>query len=147
MSGERVTRLLGHPLHAALTDFPIALLVVASVFDAVSWYVGDPAFALVAYWCELLGLVAAAVAAAVGVADLVRLESPSAAMTTALLHAGVAAIAITFYTIAFVLRTPGATPIAVIALELVGFAFVGVTGWFGGHLVFHHGVGVSAKKQ
>ncbi|HEV8246887.1 MAG TPA: DUF2231 domain-containing protein [Polyangiaceae bacterium] len=147
MTERRVTRVLGHPLHAMLTDFPLALLVATPLFDLASLWV-SPELALVAYWCEFAGLVSAAVAALAGVADLVRLETPSDAMTTALRHAGLALIAVTAYVVAFVLRTRGAlAPMAVIGLELLGLACIGAAGWFGGHLVFHHGVGVKASNR
>jgi uncharacterized membrane protein len=143
MSQRRVTRVFGHPLHATLTDFPIALLAVTPLFDAGSLWLVDPTLALVAYWCELAGLVATAAAAVVGLTDLLRLESPSPTMTTALRHALFAVLTLTFYVVAFVLRTRGAPPsIAVVALEFLGLVGVGITGWFGGHLVFHHRVGV-----
>ena len=43
-------------------------------------------------------------------------------------------------------RTAAAGP-GVLALEAAGAALIGATGWFGGHLVFGHGVGVDGRKR
>ena len=51
--------------------------------------------------------------------------------------------------IAFTLRGARTAAVApgVLALEVAGAALIGVTGWFGGHLVFGHGVGVDAARD
>ena len=142
---ERVARLFGHPVHAVLTDFPLALLVVATVADLYSAVSGDAALATVGYYCVLLGLLSAGLAAVFGFWDLLRIEPSGHVLHSALRHAAFALGAVSLYVLAFALRSgsePERVSTPVLALELAGAALLGAAGWFGGHLVFGHGVGV-----
>lgn len=138
-------RLFGHPVHPMVVAFPLALLPVATAADVLAWAGAWPAVSSIAYGCELAGLAGAVAAAGTGVPDLLKLAPGSAAQSTGLLHALCALTVASLYGVAFALRGgPAAQGVAGITLilELLGAAVLTVTGWFGGHLVFHHGVGV-----
>ncbi len=139
-------RFLGHPVHAALVAFPIALLAVAPLWDLGAQFHLLADAQVAGYFCLLAGLVGGGLAAVTGFADFLKLPDPrSAAAKAALTHAGVALTTVSIDGVAFALRggravQPGTLPLV---LELVGAAALGATGWLGGHLVFHHGIGVT----
>lgn len=138
-------RLFGHPVHAALVAFPLALLVVAPAADLAARFQVLAGGQLAGYVCLLAGLAIAALAAVTGFVDFIKVVDPrSAAANTALTHAGFALTAVSLDGVAFALRggraaQPGTVALA---LELAGALLLAVTGWLGGHLVFHHAVAV-----
>lgn len=140
-------KLFGHPVHAALVAFPLGLLLLVPVWDLSASVLGARDAAAVAYWSELAGLALGGLAALLGLVDLVRLANPSA-LTTALRHAGCALAALSLFGVAFALRGRG-EPLRplVVVLDALGAATLGLTGWLGGHLVFHHGVGVESTAR
>jgi uncharacterized membrane protein len=142
-------RLFGHPVHPVLVSFPVALLGLTSVLDVLGWagvMAGMTADARSAAWfCQLAGLVVGGLAVVSGFADFMKIPTAArAAVTTALVHGGLALGLLSLHGLAFALRggraaAPGP---AVLALEIAGALCLAATGWFGGHLVFHHGIGV-----
>ncbi len=141
-------RFLGHPVHAALVAFPLALLAVAPIWDLGARFQLLTDGQVAGYFCLLAGLIGAGLAAVTGFADFLRLADPrSAAAKAALTHAGVALTAVSLDGVAFALRGGrGAQPgPLVLALEVAGALGLAATGWLGGHLVFHHGVGVAGR--
>jgi uncharacterized membrane protein len=136
-------KLFGHPLHPALVAFPLGLLLLVPVWDLASPLLGAHDAAAVAYWSELAGLALGSAAAVAGLIDLSRL-SDQAAMGTGLRHAGAALLSLCLFGVAFALRRDG-DPLrpVVVVLDSFGALALSVTGWLGGHLVFHHAVGLS----
>src|SRR6187551_245045 len=143
-------RALGHPVHPILVAFPIALLALTPVLDGLAWagMLADGAGA--AYLCEAAGLIGGGLAIVTGFADFVKIpQADKAAARTAIIHASLALGMLSLFGVAFALRgarTAAAGP-GVLALEVAGAALIGATGWFGGHLVFGHGVGVEGRKR
>ena len=143
-------RLFGHPIHPMLVAFPIALLGVTPVLDALSWtgVLADAAGA--AYICELVGLIGGGLAVVTGFADLLKIpQSEDASAKTALIHATLALGMLSLFGVAFAVRGGRAASgtIGPLALEIAGAVLLGATGWFGGHLVFHHAVGVERRSN
>jgi uncharacterized membrane protein len=143
-------RLFGHPVHPMLVAFPIALLGITPVWDVIAWrgLMADAAAA--GYLCELAGLALGGLAVVPGVVDLIKIpQAEMSASKAALIHAGLALTMMSLFGIAFALRgvRAAAPDLTVIALEAAGAACLAVTGWFGGHLVFHHRLGVEAGAQ
>ena len=138
-------RLLGHPMHPMLVAFPIGLLALVPLWDALALLGVTDDAAPVAYWSALAGLVGGGLAVITGLVDFVRLP-PGAAVNTALVHASAALTALSLFGVAFAFRSNTAAPSTlVIVLDALGAAVLGVTGWFGGHLVFRHGAGVEPE--
>lgn len=156
-------RLFGHPVHPIVVAFPIALLGLTPVWDlAGSLGVINDA-KLVAYYSELAGLVGGGLALVTGFVDLLKVLNAGPAgpagdtaragqsakvVNTALTHAGLGFAVVSLFAIAFALRGgSSAEPrTVVLILEWLGALCLGVTGWFGGHLVFGHGVGVDTPR-
>jgi uncharacterized membrane protein len=143
-------RLLGHPVHPILVAFPIALLALTPVLDGLSSLGVMTDAAGAAYLCELAGLIGGGLAIVTGFADFAKIpEAEKAAAKVAIIHASLALGMLSLFGVAFALRgarTAAAGP-GVLAVEVGGAALIGVTGWFGGHLVFGHGVGVGARRS
>jgi uncharacterized membrane protein len=138
-------RLFGHPVHPILVSFPVALLALTPVWDAMA-FAGVLADAkTVGYFCEVAGLIISGLAIVAGVADFMKIPaSEKAAVQTGLIHAGLALGVVSLFGVALALRggRSAAPGLPVLAIEAAGALCLGATGWFGGHLVFRHGVGV-----
>lgn len=135
-------KLLGHPVHPMLVAFPIGLLALLPLWDVLAVIGAVPDAARVAYWTALAGLVGGGLAVVTGLVDFARLPA-GAVVNTALIHASAAISALSLFGVAFALRSDAAPPgTLVIALDVLGAAALGVTGWFGGHLVFRYGAAV-----
>jgi uncharacterized membrane protein len=146
----------GRPAHPPLTDFPLAAYVFAAAFDLASvigggqhawsrelWHAGT--FVLVA------GLAICLITMATGFWDLVRFPQRSAAaVPTIVTHVCLmaAAFMIGAGDLAWRLSDYGSaasTPAGLVALSLTA-AVVACTGaFFGGKLVFGHGIGVPVE--
>ena len=101
-----------------------------------------------AYLCELAGLIGGGLAVVTGFADLLKIgDSEEAATKAALIHASLALTMLSLFGIAFAVRGGRAAAVTMgpLALEVAGAAVLAATGWFGGHLVFRHAVGVETK--
>lgn len=140
-------RLFGHPLHAILVAFPLALLSLTPLWDVLAWAgVGG------AHWVAYLGMIAGlsigVLAVVTGFIDFVRAQKSAAVETAALWHAGFALTALYTFAVALVLRSADHTAtLWAVVVEAVGAVTLGITGWFGGHLVFHHGVAVTGATS
>jgi uncharacterized membrane protein len=147
-------RVFGHPLHAVLSDFPLALLGTSLLWDSVAYARGEPAWWAISFWNVVLGLVIAAAAACAGAVDYAAIPQGDPALATANRHMLLMLCAVTPYILSLVLRGGAAAPhgaslVGVFVLEGVGLLLLSAGGWYGGHLVFHHGVGRDevAEKQ
>ena len=141
-------RILGHPVHPILVAFPIALFSLGTVCDLVALIADLPALAQAGRLCLIVGLASAVLALVTGVVDFLPLASSSPAMATAVRHGVLAFSATSSFGMALVLRGPGPIPATLaLAIEVVSLVLIGAAGWFGGHLVFHHGVGVRDGRR
>lgn len=142
---ESRLRVLGHPLHPMLVMFPVALLATAVLFDVVD-IVGGPDFlGEVAYWNLTVGLVGALLAAAAGTVDLLAIPAGTRAKRVALTHAAANVALILLFAAVWAVRLNAdsrAAGGALIAIEIVALAILGVSAWLGGELVGRLGVGV-----
>ena len=143
-------RLLGHPVHPILVAFPIALLALTPMLDGLSLLGVMTDAAGAAYLCEAAGLIGGGLAIVTGFVDFVRIpQEEKAAATVAIIHASLALCMLSLFGVAFALRGPrtAAAGPGVLALEVGGAALIGATGWFGGHLVFGHGIGIDRRRS
>src|SRR5262245_40881490 len=144
-------RLLGHPLHAIISDFPIALLGSSIIWDVVGLVRGETIWWAIAFWDICLGLASAVVAAIAGMVDYVSIEEKSA-MRTATRHMLLMLLVVGLYSASLFVRRGPAAPAgwaltSALGLEGTGAILMGVGGWYGGHLVFHHGVGRASVEE
>src|SRR3954451_10955489 len=128
-------RWLGHPLHAAVTDLPIGLLLGSVVLDVI----GQPTAADVTLVATILFMVASALA---GLADYS--ETDGLARTRATLHGTLMTVALVVLVVSAITRA-GAPPDRTlpIALSLIGFLIVTAGAFVGGDVVYVAGNMVS----
>lgn len=142
-------RVFGHPLHAALSHVPMGLLGTALLWDALGALRVGGVWWAVSYWSVAAGLAAAAVAAAAGAVDYAAIGEGDPALRTGNRHLLFVLCALMPYTVSMFARggpegPQGRAVLAVILLDGAGALLLSVGGWYGGHLVFHHGVGVDS---
>jgi uncharacterized membrane protein len=143
--------LAGHPLHPMLVVAPAALLPFGFILDLLYQATDNEDYANAAYYSLVGGLVGGAAAAAAGAVDYLAIERDTEVKRTANLHAMLNSGAIAATAANVMLRrdkrnhTGGS-----LALSAVAALGVIVSGWFGGRLVYEHGMrvkGVSPVQQ
>ncbi|WP_446218001.1 DUF2231 domain-containing protein [Micromonospora sp. IBHARD004] len=147
---ESRLKVLGHPVHPMLVMFPVALLVTAVIFDVVDTVGGPDFLGEVAYWNITVGLVGGLLAAAAGTVDLLALPTGTRAKRVGLAHAAANVAVILLFAAVWVVRLNAdsrAAGGALIAIEVVAVAILGVSAWLGGELVDRLGVGVDAQAD
>jgi nitrite reductase/ring-hydroxylating ferredoxin subunit/uncharacterized membrane protein len=130
-------RWLGHPLHGAVTDIPIGLLLGSVVLDLV----GQPTAADLTLLGAILFMLAAAVS---GLADYS--DTDGTPRTRATLHATLMTVALVVLVISAILRATAGTGgdrTVPIVLSIVGFLIVTAGAFVGGDVVYVFGNMVS----
>lgn len=124
-------RWLGHPLHSAVTDIPIGLLLGSVVLDLV----GQRTAADLTLLGTILFMLLAAVS---GLADYT--DTDSTARTRATLHATLMTVALVVLVISAILRAGAGTERTLpIVLSIVGFLIVTAGAFVGGDVVYVFG--------
>ena len=136
---------LGHPLHPAITDVPIAAWLIAGLFD-VLWLVSPSQnlwAARGAEWLVIVGIAGAVGAAITGMADWS--DTYGAERTVGLYHGALNTLALVLFIISAALRIPADNAISVPAaiLGFAGIAVMLVAAYLGGDMVFGKGTGVN----
>jgi uncharacterized membrane protein len=148
-ASKRGLRFLGHRVHPALSDFPLVLLVLAPFADTLGWVCGENTGWFVGFGCSIGGIVSALPAAVAGFVDYRTIEPDSKPSRTAFLHMSVMLSAVCCSVLGLTFRggtiPDGSARVVVVAFEWAASILVAAGGWLGGHLVFHHGIGVDSK--
>jgi uncharacterized membrane protein len=144
---ESKIAIAGHPIHAMLVAFPIAMSVCTLGADLFYWWTGDAFWARAGLW-------------AIGMAFLMGLLAGLSGTVELLLVPGIRARAAswTHFIIAVMLLALLGTnwghrlggyeqavlPLGIL-LSILCVAFTGFTGWHGGKLVFDYQLGTSSS--
>jgi nitrite reductase/ring-hydroxylating ferredoxin subunit len=128
-------RWLGHPLHAAVTDIPIGLLLGSVVLDIVN----QPGAADIVLLGTIVFMVLAAVS---GLADYS--DTQGTALTRATLHATLMVVTLVILIVSAVIRAGGPTDRGLpIALSIIGFLLITAGAFVGGDVAYVFGNMVS----
>lgn len=143
-------RLFGHPIHPMLVHFPIALWTVAAGTYVASLAGVTGPFDMVAKFANGGGLIMAMPAMLAGALELRTIASQSVAMRVATWHMMAMATAWFCFLAALVLSISteldhSTARIAAAACAVAGFLLMGLGGWYGGRLVYEHGVAVKDR--
>lgn len=143
-----VMAVMHHPIHPMLVVFPIAFLMAVPATDLAWLFTGDAFWARLSLWLAGGGLAMGAVAAVFGTGDLLLLPEVRR-KPAAWSHFIAAVMVLALAGMGVWLRLPD--PLAAVwpwglAQGLVTAGVVGVAGWLGGTLSFHHGVGVYGHR-
>jgi uncharacterized membrane protein len=149
---RRGLRLFGHPVHAMISDLPVALLGSSLLWDALGLLRGGPIWWAVSFWDIALGLATMVLAMIAGVADFAALARGHPALDTATRHMLVMLSAGSCFVVSLAFRGGPAPPsgrdaIVIVGLEGVGLLLLLAGGWYGGELVFRYGIGQSTAED
>ncbi|HVL47188.1 MAG TPA: DUF2231 domain-containing protein [Candidatus Thermoplasmatota archaeon] len=144
--------ILGHPLHPMLVVFPLALLPVGVLFDALGFWTGDTFWHAAAFWMFTLGVVGAILASIPGLVDYAFIVRNTSAERTGTLHMIFGFLTIAVFAIAAGLHwPPGNVPfgggLLAAIVEGVGILLLVAQGWWGGELVYRHRRGVTERGE
>lgn len=142
---ESKIKVLGHPVHQMLVVFPVGLLMMAGIFDAIYFITGYAALGVVSYWNIAAGIIGGVIAAIFGLIDWIGIPQRTRAKRIGAWHAAGNVVVLALFAASWLIRTGQAsylpTPAAFI-VEIVAVAIGAVTAWLGGEFVDRLGVGV-----
>lgn len=144
----RVT-VAGHPLHPQIVAFPIGLITFSFAMDCMYAATDNENYAKASQYSLIGGAASAVAAATVGVLDYLaipnRTEEKKLGTAHGLLNAAVLALG----TVNLLKREDGEPTSKTLSLVLGAISVAGLTvsQWYGGHLVYEHGVRVKGKKE
>ncbi|HKN88469.1 MAG TPA: DUF2231 domain-containing protein [Nitrospiraceae bacterium] len=140
------TTFTGHPLHPQMIVAPAGLLPFSLVLDLLYVQTGNRSYADAAYYAMIGGLVGGVAAGAAGAADYFAIPPDDEAKSIGRFH-GLLNVSLLGLTSLNLLlrrgkrRSPRGMPLL---LSLIGNAGLFVSAWYGGHLVYEHGMRVKA---
>jgi uncharacterized membrane protein len=148
----RGARFAGHPIHPALVHFPLALWSTTWAWDVLGAWTGAQVWWQTGFWCLVAGTVMALPAAITGVMELTALEKGHPAEEIAMRHMLLMSSAFAAYLAALLVRGGPSVPeglrvYAALALSTGGLGLLALGGWYGGRMVYEHGVGRSAPPE
>jgi uncharacterized membrane protein len=142
----------GHPLHPPLTDATIGMFVLASGLSVIGYAGAIEEPAGKATWLALIGgLIVAVPTATTGFVDWLTISWGSPRWRTATVHLTAMVSAVTLFALAAWRQHPGYEHGTVttggLVLTLAGFVVLTAGGWFGGSVVFVHGMRVLTAAE
>lgn len=142
---QSTAKIAGHPIHPMLIPFPIAFFVGTFACDLAFWWTGNPAWVPPTVWLLGAGLFMAALAAVVGLIDVLG-DQQIRALNDAWLHAGGNVVVVLIELFNFYIRyQQGAAAVIPtgLTLSLIVVLILLFTGWKGWEMVYRHRVGIA----
>ncbi len=135
---------MGHPVHLMLVNFPLGLLVTAVVFDIIHLITGNGYWSGIAFWMIAVGGVSGLLAAITGLIDWTGIPTDTRARRIGVIHGIGNAAVLMLFVVSWLLRlnAPEHPSILAYVLSFLGAALLFATGWLGGELTGHYGVGI-----
>ena len=129
-------RVFGHPVHQALTVFPLGLLATSFFFDLAWLATGRAELAVVSWWMIVAGVAGGVVASLFGMIDWLAIPRGTRARALGAIHGGVNVVVALLFGATLLLRydAPGHPEAMAIALSGAGVLLIVITGWLGGEL-------------
>ncbi|CAN5259493.1 DUF2231 domain-containing protein [soil metagenome] len=137
----------GHPVHAMLVAFPVALAMCTLGADAFYWWTGDIFWARAALWASGMAFLLGVLAGISGTVELL-LVAGIRARAASWTHFIIAVMLLSILGANWGYRLTSGFEQAVLPwgllLSAFAAAFTAVTGWHGGKLVFDYQIGTSS---
>lgn len=138
---------MGHPLHPQLIVMPAGLLPFSLLLDGLHAATRDQSYADAAYYTMMGGFVGGVIAGVAGAADYGTIPSDSKAKGIGRLHGamnlGLLALTGVNLMMRRKRRSAGRLPMLLSLISNIGLT---VSAWYGGHLVYHHGMRVRGTE-
>lgn len=137
--------LAGHPLHPQLIVMPAALIPFSLVMDYQYRMTCKESYRSAAYYCLVGGFVGGLAAGTAGAIDYLSIPSGTQLKRIANTHAilNLSLVALTGVNLLLRRRSTGPLPLLLSAASVVGLF---VSGWYGGHMVYEHGMRVKGEN-
>jgi len=142
---KSTAQIAGHPVHPMLIPIPIACFVLAFISDLAFWKTSSEFWASASLWLLGIGLIMAALAAVMGLADVLG-DDQIRNLSDAWLHAGGNVVAVVIELYNWYSRYEHGKDVIVptgLSLSLVVVLILLFTGWKGWEMVYRHRVGVA----
>jgi len=143
-------RVLGHPVHPMLVDFPVAIFPLLVGLDILRALTKSDALWPAGFWLVCVALVFGVAAIVTGLFDYVAIPRGVRAKTIANWHVAVALLLAALYLVDLAVRWPvgsvGSTGLAA-TIDVAGLVLVAVQGWLGGELMAKHQVGILSRAE
>ncbi|MGC2856540.1 DUF2231 domain-containing protein [Novispirillum sp. DQ9] len=139
----------GHPIHAMLVTFPIALVIATVGCDALYWWTADPFFLRASVWTSGWGFAFGLAAGLAGTVELLGLRAVRH-RGESWNHAVAAMLLLAIIGTNWGLRLGGGAEAVFpwgLFLSVLGFVFVSLAAWHGGKLVFEHQIGIMISED
>lgn len=141
--------IFGHPIHPVIVIFPVAFLSAVAGTDIGYWLTHDDFWARAGVWLLGSGILAGVAAAAIGIADYIRIPKVrQRAAGKAHMYINIAVLGLS--AVNYFMRL-GDVEAAIVPwgllLSLIVATLLMVGGWFGGELSFRHKVGVVGSNE
>jgi uncharacterized membrane protein len=134
----------GHPIHPVIVTLPIAFLVATPLTDLIYWWTQDTFWARGSFWLIAAGFFLGIVAALTGLLDFLKIERVRK-RTAGWAHMFLNVTALVLTLINLILRWNnifGSVVPTGIILSLIVAVLLGLSGWYGGELVYRHKIAV-----
>ena len=139
-------KIVGHHIHPMLIVFPLGLLAVSVFFDIAYLATHGTAFATIAFWDMLAGIVGGLAAAVFGFWDYLTIQSGTRAKRIGAWHGLNMVVVVGLFAASWFVRRmdPAYLPSSsALTLSFIAIVLALVGGWLGGELVERLGVAVS----
>ncbi|MFC0240769.1 DUF2231 domain-containing protein [Rhodopseudomonas telluris] len=143
-----IVALAGHPIHAMMVSFPIALVIATLGCDVFYWWGADPFWARAGLWASGFAFWLGVAASLAGTAELLLVEGIRKRVAS-WMHAIAGVMLVSIAGANWGLRLYDHENILPVGLMMsaLGSVFVGIAGWHGGKLVFDHGIGLMVSND
>lgn len=146
VSTDSKVAIAGHPVHAMLVSFPIAMTMSTLGADGFYWWSGDEFWARAGLWSIGMAFLLGLVAGLAGTFELLLVRGIRK-RTASWTHFVIAMMLLAILGANWGLRMTGYVDAVLpygALLSTLGAGLAAFTGWHGGKLVFHHRFGGSA---
>jgi len=139
-----------HPFHPLTVHFPIALLFTSVFFDLLGMVTDNKAFRQTGWWLLILGLIGGAVAAGFGFWTEEQVEKMGVPEEAVDRHETFAIVTMIVFAALAVIRWRIRSTWSVrervlyLSVAMAGLLLLGITGFYGGELVYQYGAGVQS---
>jgi uncharacterized membrane protein len=138
----------GHPIHPILVTMPVALLFTAFITDWVHAFSHDRFWARATRWLLGGGVVTGVVAAVVGFIDFISIDRVRAVKAGWIhLISNLAVLVLSWLSWRMRPAQDKYVPTTARVLSTIVAVLLGVSGWFGGELIYRHKVAVRGEER
>jgi uncharacterized membrane protein len=148
-------QIAGHPIHAMVVAYPIALYTAALLCDVLYIMFEESFWFRMAFWAIVFGLVTHLAAAVTGLPDFVAVvragQAQKDARRAAASHLVFGLGLFVIQGLNLAVRNGGVVPATgsiglPLVANLIAVGIVGIQGWYGGELVYRHLIGVDVPE-